>query len=87
MKFSHLPFSYTYCGKLFYLNQSYALKLGRTLQKEVRRTLINVPYTNYDKRIDPYTGKKTVQYNTDNEPIKTSTRIVQVYGYYLVGGK
>jgi hypothetical protein len=84
MKFNHLPFSYTYSGKLFYLNQSYALKLARKLGKTARRTLIPVPYTNWDMRIDPYTGKKTVQCNTDGEPKKLSTKIVNVYGYYLV---
>ena len=84
MKFNHLPFSYTYSGKLFYLNANYALKMARKLGKIARRTLIPVPYTTWDTRIDPYTGKKTIQYNTDNEPKKLSTKIVQVYGYYLV---
>lgn len=85
MKFSHIPFSYTFNGKLFYLNESYALKISRKLGKQAKRTLINVPYTNWDTRIDPYTGKKTVQCDEFGTPKKLSTKIIQVYGYYLVG--
>ena len=83
MKFPHIPFSLSLNGKTYYTNNAYAQKLGRKLGKQVIRNLITVTYTNWDTRIDAYTGRKTIQYNTDNEPIKLSTRPIQVYGYCL----
>jgi len=83
---NHIPFSLNQNGKTYYTNGSYALKIGHKLGKQVLRNLITVTYTTWDTRIDVYTGKKTVQCDTDGNPKKLRTRPIQIWGYYLVGG-
>ena len=84
MKYSHIPFSLTKNGKTFYTNMKYAYKIANKLNKQVLRQKITVTYTNWDMRIDVYTGKKTIQKDLDGNPKKISSRPVEVYGYYLV---
>lgn len=62
----------------------YAYKMANTLNKTVVRNKIVVPYTNWDMRIDVYTGKKTIQKDLEGNPKKISSRPVEIYGYYLV---
>ena len=91
MFYSHIPFSITIGNKTYYTNLKYAYKIAIQLNKTVVRNKIIVPYTNWDKRIDPYTGRKTIQKNLDGDPKKLSSKPVEVYGYYLInkvkGGK
>lgn len=84
MKYSHIPFSLTHNGKTYYTNMKYAYKMGKLLNKEVVRNKIIVPYTNWDMRIDVYTGRKTIQKDLEGNPKKISSRPVEIYAYYLV---
>jgi len=84
MKYSHIPFTLTHNGKTYYTNMKYAYKMGKLLNKSVVRNKIIVPYTNWDMRIDVYTGRKTIQKDLEGNPKKISSRPVEIYGYYLV---
>jgi len=84
MIYSHIPFSLNYNGKTYYTNLKYAYKIAIKLNKIVMRHIITVSYTNWDMRIDVYTGKRTIQKDLEGNPKKLSSRPVEVYGYYLV---
>lgn len=84
MIYSHIPFIFNHNGKTYYTNMKYAYKMARVLNKSVVRNKIVVPYTNWDMRVDVYTGRKTIQKNLDGEPKKISSHPVEIYGYYLV---
>lgn len=74
----------SYQGRTYYLNRLAAIKIATRLGKQVRMTQISVLKRTMEKKIDPYTGKKTIMVDLNMRPIVRREYFVWTFGYYLV---